>query len=426
MSFGRLKSPARSPRSSLSRTSSIKPSVQQLDRLVVLERAVAKLRQQQDALAAAATLSERVQTLIDTEAEVRKLHQRTVTLESEVNSQVQVMEEFESPEPEIALEQETRSLRRMVSALEALQPAGQIRHMLDLKVRPTQGCEVTLKTEVLTLLHSADSALHQVKSEFTQLASELTSLEGISAAQAAVSSLQTRMTNSHAHVTEYLTTQELLSDESVRTELGALVDQAAGALSRHLQLHLTQLDVLSQQESLALKGLVDSVTLWNATAPWASELTTAVSVLQRLGSEHLTGVEEAAEAVHVLITETQEALTAHIAALPLPEERLEEQTNYFDDVLNSAVFQLEILREKTKEIQRRIAVEVTRVKRITPPDDSSVGDLQSELTSRLTAAKTRQKSLAGELLEMWERVEQEGDLDVPLPDNRDLWREDGR
>ena len=423
MSFGRLKSPGRSPRSSLSRTPLSKPTVQQLDRLVVLERAVAKLRKQQDALAATATLAERVKSLLEAEGEVQHLQQRSGQLEQTVDTQLQTIEELELPESVSGIEQQTKELRRRVAALDALLPAGQIRHMLDLKVRRRQGCEVALKAEVLALLHSAEATLAQVKVEFARLTSDFACSEGVSNLQTSLTVLNSRMISDQERVLDLLAAQELTQDQALQAELLVLVDDAAVSLSRYLNLQLSELNTLSQQESLALRGLVSSVAVWSDTAPSAPRTIEALDALSKLGSESLAGVEEATEAAALLIKETQDALTAHIASLPLPDHVLELKSRLFDDFLSSAVNQLDLLRQKTKEIQRRLAQELGRVQRVATPGDERLAELLAALPARLNQAKARQKTLAGELLALWERVEEDGDLDVPLPDNRDLWQD---
>ncbi len=423
MSFGRLKSPGRSPRSSLSRTPQSKPTVQQLDRLVVLERAVAKLRKQQDALAATATLAQRVKSLLEAEGEVQHLQQRSGQLEQTVDTQLQTIDELELPESVSGIEQQSKELRRRVAALEALLPAGQIRHMLDLKVRNRQGCEVALKAEVLSLLHSAEATLAQVKTEFARLTSDFASPGGVSNLQTSLTALNSRMISDQERVLDLLAAQELTQDQALQTELLVLVDDAAVSLSRYLNLEMSDLSTLSQQESLALSGLVSSVTVWSATAPWAPKTIEAMDALSKLGSESLAGVEGATEAAALLIKETQDALNAHIASLPQPDHELELKSRLFDDFLNSAVYQLDLLRQKTKEIQRRLAQELSRVQRVATPGDERLAELLAALPARLNQAKARQKALAGELLALWERVEEDGDLDVPLPDNRDLWQD---
>lgn len=426
MSFGRLKSPGHSPRTSLSRTQQLRPTVQQLDRLVVLERAVAKLRHQQDALAVTTTLADRVQSLLDAESEVQSLQQRATQLERTVESQLQTVNELELPEPVSAVEQQTKELRRQVAALEALLPAGQIRHMLDFKVSTRQGCEITLKAEVLSLLHSAETALAQVKAEFAQLTSQLASPEGLSASQTSLVSLNSRMTSDQERVLDLVAAQQLTQDHALEADLIGLIDQAAASLSHYLSLQLSQLSFLSQQESVGLKGLVHSVTICSGIAPWAPKTTEVLDALQQLGSESLAGLEEASETAAGLITRCQEALTEHVALLPLPDEELEVKSRFFDDFLCSAVYQLELIRSKTREMQRRLALELGRVQRVVEPGDARLAELQEALPARLSQAKARQKALAAELLALWERVEEEGDLDVPLPDNRDLWQEEAR
>lgn len=400
---------------------------------------------------------DQLEGFVAVEEEAKSLQERIHRLNAAIQEQGKFLVEvaIEPPILHEGLDEDFREVHRNVANIEAAHLSATLKQRLDLK-----SSEIVCKQRVLELVKQATDTVNKAREDLTALVSEFetetrTTFE---TCKNHVQGMKERCKEDEHMLTDAMD-EELIYGKTegsnwLREELFHVVDRAVEEMKIGLERRFKQLQLIFKQEEVSLKQKFEEMKGKASRMRRRPELhpeevidmhtesRNSIFTLEKSHRSRMSNLAEVLASVKDNMQQVTSEIQLYLHALRADSESekaepAEKKRTDFEDMLNSAYFQIEMLRKNVNGLESNLSGDLykasERLKSIElsssilgrthsqgVPELESLSPrlrhVQEQLPPLVDQLKAQVEDLAVELRDLWMRLNEETGLNIPMPE----------